>query len=836
MPYPKAMILRKASIAVRHSSRFASKTSDHSNVKFPVRIVSFLSILFSGSLLAHPDSPRPPKSTPTEEHWAFKMPASDGRTLDELIDANLKKVQLTPAPQASREILIRRAYHVLTGLLPTRDERKTWLADPRPDWLGLLADDLLARPAFGERWARHWLDVARYADTRGAANPESEDYPYAYTYRDWVIRAFNQSLPYDQFLHRQIAADLMDLPREELAALGFLTVGRAYQGGQNHLVIADRIDVATRSTMGLTVACARCHDHKTDPIPTADYYALYGVFNSSLVPRELPVIAEPSQDPAAIAYRLERDKKARAVHEYVKNCVPEYQTPDDLLNFNLPAEINNKINQTQRQKFRNLVGAVTKFQATSPHALPRAMVVREKPKPYDPRIHERGNPGAQGDPVPRAFLSILREKEEHFTQGSGRLEFAHRLTDDRNPLTARVWANRVWMHLTGTPLVASPGDFGPQTAEPLQLALLDHLAIHLQKNQWSTKSLIRHILTSQTWQRSSLAPATNDPANLYYARANRQRKDLEAWRDTALQVSGRLSQKIGGIPIQIDQSPYEGRRTIYGKIRRGFLPPIMRAFDFPGSEEALMKRTTTTTPTQALYLMNSPFLHGEARAIAAQAPSIPDIFEIILHRVPSDQEARSAEEWLLRARQTRSAGSWEYGYLAQDSLDFKALPHFENDQWRGRSPLPDPTHGWLHWHAQGGHPESDRHATLKWTAIESGKISINGNLKIPTDKGNGITARIIRPDGTMLKEWTLEPTQGVPTRIPELNVKAGEEIWFIVESRGDASFDSFHWAPRISDEKGIISDAQADFTGPGLAPRAQLAQALLLSNEFFYVD
>ncbi len=812
----------------------------------PLRIVIlsmrtlFMAILaLTGAALAFEDSPKPKKITPPEKHWAFKMPSSDSRPIDELVHENLKKADLAASPQASREVLIRRSFHVLTGLLPTPDERAKWIADSRADWLFHLAEDLLARPSFGERWGRHWLDVARYADTKGAANPESEDYPYAYTYRDWVIRAFNASLPYDQFLHRQIAADLMSLPREELAALGFLTVGRAYQGGQNHLVIADRIDVATRSTMGLTVACARCHDHKTDPIPTADYYALYGVFNSSLIPKKLPVIAEPSQDPAAIAYRVELEKKASTVHDHVKNCVPEYAPAEDYLNFNLPREINNKINQTQRQKFRQLVGAVIKFQATSPYAIPRAMVVREKPQPYDPRIHERGNPGAQGQQVPRAFLNLFRAKDEHFTQGSGRLEFARRLTDDRNPLTARVWANRVWMHLTGTPLVDSPGDFGPQTPEPLQLALLDHLSLFLQKNGWSTKKLIRHIMTSKTWQRSSLGTAEHrerDPANHYYARANRQRKDLESWRDSALQISGRLVDMIGGTPFQLDKAPYEGRRTIYAKIRRGFLPSIMRAFDFPGSEEALMRRTTTITPTQALYLMNSPFLHGEARAIANNSPTIVGIYQAVLQRPSSAGEKESAETWLKRARQTRTSGVWDYGYTFKDSLNFKLLPHFEQSQWRGQQPLPDKDLGWLNWNATGGHSEADKHAVLKWTAIESGKVNLSGNFKALRDQGNGLIARIMRPSGEILGEWTLEPTQGVPTKVENVEVKAGEELWFIADSRGDAAFDSFQWAPRISDDKGIISNAKDDFAGPGLHAFAQLAQALLLSNEFFYID
>ncbi len=806
--------------------------------KVPVRqLVSILLSLAGGLAFGFENSPKPGKVSPPDKHWAFQMPASDGRSIDQLVASKLAEVKLTAVSKAPREILIRRTFHVITGLLPTLEEKAKWISDARPDWLAHLTDDLLSRPGFGERWGRHWLDVARYADTRGAALPDNEDFPYAFTYRDWVIRSFNESLPYDQFLQRQIAADLIDLPREELAALGFLTVGRAYQGGQNHLVIADRIDVATRSTMGLTVACARCHDHKTDPIPTADYYGLYGVFNSSLVPKKFPVIAEPSQEPGAVAYRAELKKKAMEVHQHVKKCDPNYKTPEDFLDFNLPR--GTKINQTQRGKFRQLTGAVTRLQATSPFAIPRAMVLREKPSPFTPRIHERGNPRAQGDPVPRAFLSIFREDKEHFTQGSGRLEFAHRLTDDRNPLTSRVWANRVWMHLTGSPLVDSPGDFGPQTDEPIQLALLDHLALFLKNNQWSTKALIKHIVISETFQRSSQSTAElreKDPANLYLARANRQRKDLEAWRDSALQVSGRLVSKMGGKPFELDQSPYEGRRTVYAKTRRGFLPSIMRAFDFPGSEEAQMKRTTTTTPTQALYLMNSPFLHGEARAIAKRSPSIKSIYETVLQRAPSATEAKAAKAWLTRAKTSRTSGTWDYGYLHEGTLDFKPLPHFEKGQWRGLQNLPDKTLGWLSWTADGGHPETDEHAVLKWTAIEDGKVNLSGKFVATRDQGNGLIARIMRPDGAVLGEWTLEPAESVPTNLKNIEIKAGGELWFVADSRNNSAFGSFQWAPKISDQKGLISDAKNDFAGPGLPPLAQLAQALLLSNEFFYLD
>lgn len=801
------------------------------------RFVSIFLCLTGSLAFGFENSPTPQKRSPHGEHWAFKMPVSDARSIDRLINSKLTTVKLAAVPAAPREVLIRRTFHVITGLLPTPKERARWIADTRANWLTHLTESLLDRPSFGEKWGRHWLDVARYADTRGAALPDNEDFPYAFTYRDWVIRAFNESLPYDQFLHYQIAADLMDLPREELAALGFLTVGRAYQGGQNHLVIADRIDVATRSTMGLTVACARCHDHKTDPIPTADYYALYGVFNSSLVPKELPVIAEPSQEPGAIVYRSELRKRALAVHKHVEKCVPSYKTPTNHLNFNLPSGI--KLNQTQRDQFRKLTGIVTRLQANSPFAIPRAMVLREKTQPVNPHIHERGNPRTQGDSVPRAFLSIFREKDEHFIKGSGRLEFAHRLTDNRNPLTSRVWANRVWMHLTGSPIVNSPGDFGPQTERPIQLELLDSLALFLTKNEWSTKALIKHIITSETFQRSSNTTPElreKDPSNIYYARANRQRKDLEAWRDSALQVSGRLLRKMGGKPFNLDQPPYEGRRTVYAKTRRGFLPSIMRAFDFPGSEEALMKRTTTTTPTQALYLMNSPFLLGQARAIAERSSSIKAIYQTVLQRDPTTIESDSAESWLARAQSSRTSGAWDYGYLQKDSLLFKPLPHFEKGQWRGTQELPDQTLGWLNWTSNGGHPETDKHATLKWTAIESGQVNITGSFVAPSKKGNGLIARIMKPDGEILGEWTLNPTEGVPTKLKGIEVKAGDELWFVADSRGEVAFDSFRWAPKLSDLKGLISDAKNDFAGPGLPPQAQLAQALLLSNEFFYID
>lgn len=792
----------------------------------------------TGLASAFPDSPTP-KPKADEPHWSFQMP-SDPELRGERhpIDQLLIHGGLKPVEEASREVLLRRAYHVTTGLLPSEQELH-FLSDQRrgPAWIKAVTESALSKKTYGERWARHWLDVARYADSKSAAITENADYPYAYTYRDWVIGAFNRDLPFDQFAHLQVAADLMDTSKSDLAALGFLTVGRAYQGGQRNLIIADRIDVTTRGFMGLTVACARCHDHKSDPVPTADFYSLYGVFDSATVPKQLPIISTPKDSPGYQNFLQKRDDLARAVHEHTKKIAPEYQIPEDLLNFEI-GKANAKFNQKEREKFRRLIGEVTKLETSSPYAPPRAMVLQKR-TPRNPVIHVRGDPSNRGEKVPRRFLSIFNGKDEVFQHGSGRLELAHRLTDQRNPLTARVWANRVWMHLMGEPLVSSPGDFGLESTKPLQLPLLDHLALTLIEKKWSTKGLIIHIMTSEAWRRSSQAPSIHferDPENKFYSRANRQRKDLEGWRDSALQVSGRLSTEIGGQPIELDQSPFNPRRTIYGRVQRGYFPSILRAFDFPGSEEPTMRRSQTTTPMQALYLMNSSFLHGEARALMKKSPDIDSLYQSVFQRPPSASEKQAARTWLKNAQPARTSGAWNYGYLLNDSLEFKPLPTFKKQQWQGGQKIPDPTLGHLNWHPNGGHPELDKPIVASWSAPAELTLRIRGELHVPSDQGNGVRARLMRPSGEILREWTALPAQKTPTAFEGITVKKGEQLWFVVDSRGDQAFDGFHWRPRLSDEKGEVAHAQKDFCGPGLAPKAQLAQALLLSNEFFYLD
>ena len=794
-----------------------------------------LSIGFASTICvaAFQGSPAPKKPGPGP-HWAFQMPV---KTDAASLDARVVNSEFEPVPAASKEVLLRRAFHVLTGLLPTEAQRQKLLSDPRSgsEWMKAVTKEALADPAFGERWARHWLDVARYADTKGAAIIRDENYPYAYTYRDWVVGAFNRDLRFDRFTHLQIAADLMDVPKSDLAALGFLNLGRGYQGGQRHLVIGDQIDVTTRGFMGLTVACARCHDHKSDPVPTADYYSLHAVFASSSMPKKLPIISEPVDSPGYRDFKKKRRELAQKVHEHVKNIVPEYQIPEDIFDFDI-GKANRKFNQKGREKFRVLIGNVATLEATSQFAPARAMSLVER-NPRKGFIFDRGNPQVRGEEVPRRFLKIFREEGEVFTQKSGRLELAHRLTDDRNPLTARVWANRVWMHLTGAPLVDSPGDFGVECEKPLQLPLLDHLALFLIENDWSTKALITHIMTSETWQRSSEAPARHfklDPENRYLARANRQRKDLESWRDTALQVSRRLDRKMGGLPVEIDNPPYPPRRTLYGKIRRGYLPGLMRAFDFPGSEEASMKRSETITPMQALYLMNSPFLHKEARAVTRHAKTIPAIYQAVLSRAPTESELSASRAWLAQTKEQRTTGAWEYGCLINGA--FHHFPFAGQGRWCGSKDLPDAKLGWLHWHQNGGHPEVDKEVVTSWTAPADLTVSFDGTLKRPSKNGNGIIGKLMRPNGEVLAEWKLNPASKKRTKHLNIQVKKGEQLWCVVDSRGDQNSDSFNWNPKFFDGQTEVGNATKEFTGPGLPPRAQLAQALLLSNEFFYLD
>jgi hypothetical protein len=551
-----------------------------------------------------------------ERHWAFRpvrMPdipavshsADVQNPVDAFVLAKLEDKGLSLSAPAERRTLIRRVTFDLTGLPPTPAQVEAFVNDPAPDAYAAVVERLLASPAYGERWGRHWLDVARYSDTKGYVFTEERRYPNSYTYRDYVIRAFNDDKPYDRFLIEQLAADRLPLgdDNSSLAALGFLTLGRRFLNNQ-HDIIDDRIDVTMRGLQGLTVACARCHDHKFDPIPTRDYYSLYGVFASSQEPAELPLLGKAAPSPELVAFEVELKKRTAVVDEYAE------QHKDELKSGNV--------------KFRNeltkLRNKVAEWKVNGPGAPARAMVLNDLPAAVEPHVLKRGNPGAPGDAVPRQFLEVLAGPERKpFKDGSGRLELARAIASRANPLTARVMVNRVWMHHFGKGLVRTPGDFGTRGEPPTHPELLDWLASSFMDGGWSVKRLQRLIVLSSTYRQASddsgRGPSV-DAENRLLWKMNRQRLDFEQMRDALLQVAGRLDRTMAGRAVPIAEPPFSKRRTVYGFIDRQNLPGLFRTFDFASPDVSTPQRFTTTVPPQALFLMNSPFAIEQAKHFA----------------------------------------------------------------------------------------------------------------------------------------------------------------------------------------------------------------------------
>jgi hypothetical protein len=466
-------------------------------------------------------------------------------------------------------------------------------------------DRLLASPAYGERWGRLWLDVARYSDTKGYVFTEERRFPNSFTYRDYVIRAFNEDKPYDQFLIEQLAADRLPLGDDKsvLAAMGFLTLGRRFLNNQQD-IIDDRIDVTMRGLQALTVGCARCHDHKFDPIPTRDYYSLYGVFASSQEPGELPLLGKAMPSPELTAFTEELHKREAVVADF------KDMHKDELKSGNVKA----------RNDLVKLNNKVAEWKVNGPGAPARAMVLNDLPSPVQSHVLKRGHPGHPGEEVPRQFLEVLAGPERKpFADGSGRLELAKAIASRDNPLTARVMVNRVWMHHFSKGLVRTPGDFGTRGEPPTHAELLDWLASSFVDSGWSIKQLHRLIVLSATYQQVSdddAAARAIDPENRLLWKMNRQRLDFEQMRDSLLAVPGDLDRKAGGRAVGIIDPPFSHRRTVYGFIDRQNLPGLFRTFDFASPDVSTPQRFTTTVPPQALFLMNNPFVIEQAKHFA----------------------------------------------------------------------------------------------------------------------------------------------------------------------------------------------------------------------------
>ena len=563
--------------------------------------------------------------------------------VDHFILAKLEENGFKPNPPADKRTLIRRATFDLIGLPPTPQEVQGFVDDSSAEAFAKVVDRLLASPHYGERWGRHWLDVARYSDTKGQPRRFFEDNinPFAWTYRDYVIRSFNENKPYNQFIMEQIAADRLTSTARtpaNLAALGFLTIGDHFQGMQND-VINDRIDVVTKGFLGLTVTCARCHDHKFDPIPQKDYYSLRGIFDSCVEPKNKPIIGPVSNTPAYLDYYRQRQLLAQT---------------ESSIESSLPALRKNKDKESFKQARRELQKtehAIDQLELTNLAAPMRAMVLEDTVRGHDSPLFIRGEAGNRGEMVPRRFLQLLSPPQRPvYTEGSGRLELARDIASPKNPLTARVMINRIWLHHFGEGFVPTPDDFGTMSEPPSHPELLDYLALNFMTNGWNIKKIHRLILLSSVYQESCESNpryAQTDPDNRLLWRANLRRLEYEPLRDSLLAIGGQLDTHVYGRPIDFRRQPMAACRTVYGFVDRANIDDVLVNFDFATPDMVTGIRHQTTVPQQALFLMNSPIVLELAKrivampdfdAISSDEDRLKFLYARIYQRLPSPEE------------------------------------------------------------------------------------------------------------------------------------------------------------------------------------------------------
>tara|TARA_Y100000588_G_scaffold161836_1_gene175893 strand:+ start:1851 stop:3710 length:1860 start_codon:yes stop_codon:yes gene_type:complete len=598
-------------------------------------LIAFLAVVSPSAMAVEATKTASIDWAKAREWWAYKAPQKNelpavsnstwpSQRIDHFILARLDSEQLTPSPETTKRILARRLYLDLTGLPPTPAEMAAFLSDENGDAYERLAEELMQRRAFGERLASMWLNNVRYAEDQAhqvGANT-AFFYPNAYRYREWVIDAFNNDVPYDKFIRKQLAADLIkDTPTGDLPALGFIGLGHKYYN-RGRLDVkaeewAEQVDTLTRSLLGLTVACAQCHDHKYDAFTQKDYYALAGVFASTDLVDRMADGSKIKKDTEAAKKRID------TIH-----------------------------------------------------------MVHDK-KPENLHVFLRGNPETKGEIVPRRFLRVLSEGEpKPFTQGTGRLELAESIVSPDNPLTARVIVNRVWLMFFGRGLVTTPSNFGLLGTKPSHPALLDDLAVRFMENGWSMKRLIREMVLSSTYrQRSDESEANRaiDPGNTHLWRMNRRRLSIEQWRDSILAAGDNL-ERTGGKSLELTDKK-NVRRTVYARVSRKKLNDMLMQFDYPDPNVHAAKRSATTTAMQKLFVMNNRFMVEQAKRLAkrvtgdsldASAEQVQSIYDILYNRKPSAAELDLALRFLQLPAESRLTRWEQYSHalLAANEMSY----------------------------------------------------------------------------------------------------------------------------------------------------------------------
>jgi hypothetical protein len=604
-----------------------------------------------------------PPSVPatSDKRW----PSGD---LDRFVLAKIEAAGLSASAEANKSVLLRRVTMDLTGLLPTLEEQLAFESDTSPQAWERVVDRLLESPRYGERWGRHWLDVVRYSDTAG----DNSDYPIPqmYLYRDWVINAFNRDLPYDQFVREQLAGDLIggttpDEARQRLIATGYLANSRRFGSRVNdypwHLTIEDTLDNLGRTFLGTTINCARCHNHKFDPVTTEDYYALYGIFRSTRYPW-----------PGIELEQFQRDLVPLIPAEEAQSIVANRNRKQEELDSKV-RELEKQRNAAQGDERKALDKQVTEARQEAerhqkePLSFPQAYAVAEAAKIEDAAIQIKGDPEKPGPIVPRRFLTVLNGvRVSDRDKTSGRLQLANWIVDPANPLTARVMANRIWLFHFAKSLVPTPNDFGRQGKPPIHPELLGYLATRLIKAGWSIKAMHREILLSKTYRISSERNEranSVDPTNDLFSTYPRHRLDAESIRDALLQVGGQLDLSRPGphpFPPQsawkfTQHNPfkavYETRyRSVYLMTQRIQRHPYLAIFDGADPAASTPSRPTSTTPLQALFLLNDAFVHEQAIGLAQRlisersepASRIELAYRLLFSRSPTADEAEAA--------------------------------------------------------------------------------------------------------------------------------------------------------------------------------------------------
>jgi hypothetical protein len=635
--------------------------------------------------------------------------------IDWFVLARLEDKKLRPAPEADRATLIERASLDLTGLRPSYEEVQAFIADKDPKAYDRLIDRLLASPQYGERWGRYWLDVARYGEDNPTSEATNPPYPFAWRYRDWVIEAINKDVPYDRFVKLQLAADLMpDTPRDDLRAVGYLGAAPVYHTDLRlskdvtETIFTDawdeRVDSMGRGLLGLTIGCARCHDHKFDPILTKDYYALAGVFASTAAaPRPLADIDketeqkfmynaqrlfylsymanlmnnEPGSKPEAAAKKsaqfTEVMLQVRDSMAFLKDSHPElWNYLDSLVRVPKPKPALGAP-ASQGVKPPDTFAAAARQRRPGASDLPFTQSVfdagiwidgsdpdltKVEIRPgvaRDMNVLPHANVSAPGPVAPRQFLTVLSKGDTTFRQGSGRLELATDIFTQSGPLAARVIVNRVWGWHFGKALVATASDFGVQGDKPTHPELLDDLSARFIANGMSLKWLHREIMLSATYRQSSHPRSDGmaaDAANTLLWRMNPRRLDVEAYRDNLLQASGDLETKSPSLSYDLDM-PSNHFRTVYGRVSRGRLNTILSLYDFPDPMMTAPQRELTTSPLQQLFVMNSPFMGERAVNLAKRVSTatepveqIRGMYRAALDRDPDPEELDAALTYL----------------------------------------------------------------------------------------------------------------------------------------------------------------------------------------------